>query len=89
MGFRQLRQQKMLIDQERAAAAASMANELAHKINNPLQSITNVVYLASQNASAPEAKALAAELDGDVGRLSGLVKKLLALPFEPAGKESL
>ena len=89
MGFRQLRQQKMLIDQERAAAAASMANELAHKINNPLQSITNVVYLASQNASAPEAKALAAELDGDVGRLSELVKKLLALPFEPAGKESL
>jgi len=89
MGFRQLRQQKMLIDQERAAAAAAMANDLAHKINNPLQSITNVVYLASQHAATPEAKALAVELDGDVGRLSGLVKKLLALPFTSSSNQPL
>lgn len=88
MGFRQLHQQKLLIDQERASAAASMANDLAHKINNPLQSITNVVYLATQNCATPEVKALAMDLDNDLGRLSGLVKELLALPFEPTESKS-
>jgi hypothetical protein len=34
MGFRQQRQQKELMEKERAAAAAAMANDLAHKINN-------------------------------------------------------
>ncbi|MGA7106961.1 MAG: GAF domain-containing protein, partial [Terracidiphilus sp.] len=33
MGYRQLKQQAQLISQERAAAAAQMANRLAHQIN--------------------------------------------------------
>src|ERR1700735_1179133 len=48
MGVRQLKQQKLLMEQASAAAAAAMANELAHQINNPLQSLTNVLYLAVQ-----------------------------------------
>jgi hypothetical protein len=47
MGFRQQRQQKELMEKERAAAAAAMANDLAHKINNPLQALTNQLYIAS------------------------------------------
>ena len=66
MGFRQQRQQKRLIEQERAAAAASMANELAHKINNPLQSITNVIYLAARSETNPELRALATDLGSDI-----------------------
>jgi hypothetical protein len=83
MGFRQQRQQKQLIEQERATAAAAMANDLAHKINNPLQSLTNVVYLAADDQSNPEVKALADDLSGDIERLSALVKELLALPNRP------
>jgi hypothetical protein len=81
MGFRQQRQQKRLIAQERAAAAASMANELAHKINNPLQSITNVIYLAARSETNPELRALATDLGGDIKKLSALVQQLLALPL--------
>jgi nitrogen-specific signal transduction histidine kinase len=79
MGFRHQRQQKKLIEQERASAAAAMANQLAHQINNPLQSLTNVVYLAA-HGQAGEAKALGNSLAADVQRLSGLVNQLLALP---------
>ncbi|MGC1297954.1 MAG: hypothetical protein WA869_23220 [Alloacidobacterium sp.] len=43
MGVRQQRQQKMLVEHASAAAAADMANDLAHKINNPLQSLTNIL----------------------------------------------
>jgi signal transduction histidine kinase len=76
MGFRQQRQQKELMEKERAAAAAAMANELAHKINNPLQALTNQLYLARESDSK-----LAEEMSGDMSKLSALVKELLALPF--------
>jgi hypothetical protein len=51
LGVKQQRQQKKLMDQEKAAAAAAMANDLAHKINNPLQALTNQLYLASEGGS--------------------------------------
>jgi signal transduction histidine kinase len=79
MGVRQQRQQKKLLEQASFAAAASMANDLAHRINNPLQSITNIVYLGSEAESGGDAKALAVELSEHVERLSDLVGKLLAL----------
>jgi hypothetical protein len=33
------------LDQERVGAAAKVANELAHAVNNPLQALTNALYL--------------------------------------------
>jgi signal transduction histidine kinase len=80
-GFRQQRQKKRLIEQERAAAAAAMANELAHRINNPLQSIGNLVYLAANQKTDPVVKALAADLETELRRLSDLVNEILALPL--------
>jgi hypothetical protein len=80
MAVRQQRQQQTLIEHAAAAAAAAMANELAHQINNPLQSLTNVVYLAAEGRSGGDAKALGHELSDDIQKLSGLVGKLLALP---------
>jgi hypothetical protein len=78
MGFRQQKQQALRLAQERATAAAQMANNLAHKINNPLQSMTNAAFLISEGNS--DARALGRELDKDIQRLSGLVKELLAIP---------
>ena len=80
MAVRQLRQQRELIDQAVAAAASSMANELAHQINNPLQGLTNVLYLAAEGANESDSRQLAREASVDLRRLSTLVKKLLALP---------
>ena len=81
MGIRHQRQQKMLLEQARAAAAAAMANDLAHKINNPLQSLTNALYLAAAGYEGEEVKALGREAFGDLEKLSALVKELLALPL--------
>jgi nitrogen-specific signal transduction histidine kinase len=33
------------LDEERVGAAAKVANELAHAVNNPLQALTNALYL--------------------------------------------
>jgi hypothetical protein len=81
MGVRQQRQQKKLVEQERAAAAAAMANDLAHKINNPLQSLTNILYLAAEGREATDGRAVGQQASGDLEKLSSLVKKLLELPY--------
>jgi nitrogen-specific signal transduction histidine kinase len=77
--FRQNRQHETLLSQERIASAANMANQLAHAINNPLQSLTNLVYLASAT-DVQEGKALACKMSADLTRLTQLVKRLLSLP---------
>ncbi len=80
MAVRQQRQHAQLLEQARLGAAAAMANELAHQINNPLQCLTNKVYLAGTGLQGEQAAALANDLTPDLGRLSSLVKELLALP---------
>jgi hypothetical protein len=82
MGYRQQKQQARLIAQERAAAAAQMANRLAHEINNPLQSMTNAAYLVAEGAAEQDPRVLGRELSNDIRRLSELVKELLALPLD-------
>ena len=79
-GMRQQRQQEKLMEQGRASAAAAMANELAHQINNPLQSLTNLLFLAGQTHGVGDEQSLAAKMEKDFRRLSVLVKGLLELP---------
>jgi two-component sensor histidine kinase len=80
MGVRQQRQQKLLIEQASHKAAAEMANKLAHRINNPLQSLTNVLFLAAEGYST-DAQAVGKQALADLERLSALVKQLLALSY--------
>jgi transcriptional regulator with GAF, ATPase, and Fis domain len=81
MGVRQQGLQKRLTEQASAAAAAAMANDLAHKINNPLQSLTNVLYLAQKGPEGLGARALVEQASDDLKKLSSLVQELLALPY--------
>lgn len=80
MGIRQHRQQESLRKQAAAAAAVAMANDLAHQINNPLQSLTNLLYMAKQSDGVGDEKSLASKLEADFERLSSLAKNLLELP---------
>jgi signal transduction histidine kinase len=84
MGVLHQRQQAEMIGQGSAAAAAKMANDLAHEINNPLQSLMNLVYVASAASGGADAKVLAEELSDHILRLALLVGKLLQLPAETA-----
>ena len=82
IGVRQLRQQKLLMEQAGLVAEAAMANKLAHKINNPLQSLTNILYLAAEGHHGESAKSVGREALGDLERLCSLVKELLNLPHQ-------
>jgi signal transduction histidine kinase len=71
-----IRQQNAFRQKQELALNAALANELAHQINNPLQSVTNAIYIA-EHASNPRqyVKVAARELQ----RVTELVKKLLTL----------
>jgi hypothetical protein len=89
MGCKQQQQTAQFVARERAAAAAQMANQLAHEINNPLQSLTNAAYLVSEGATDQDYKSLGYALSHDLRRLSGLVQQLLSLPLENASRHNL
>ncbi len=81
MAMRNKRQQEALVKQAELASAAAMADRLAHKINNPLQSLTNLVFLGGESVEYTDAASLANALLPDLERLTLLVRELLAVPF--------
>lgn len=80
MAVRHHRQQQVILQQAKAAARAAIVNELAHKINNPLQCLVQVAYLAATGQSGLDSKTLGEELSVDLRRLSALVDECLLLP---------
>ena len=68
-------QQMLIHESEHARGVAEMANQLAHRINNPLQSLTNTIYLARHGAG--DVEGLLVQAETDLMRLSDQVAKLL------------
>jgi hypothetical protein len=79
MGVRQHHQQQVALESARVAAAAAMANDLAHQINNPLQSLTNMLFLAAEGHYGEDARTVGAAASADLERLGTLVQRILAL----------
>jgi hypothetical protein len=73
--LRHQRQQELLRESERARAMAEMAHKLAHRINNPLQSLTNTIFLARNGSENIQEYLLQAE--ADLEHLSQQVATLL------------
>ena len=64
---------------DRAEASAARAHKMAHEINNPLQSLTNTMFLARQGG--PDSQAYLEQAFTDLTALSERVRKLLALKY--------
>jgi hypothetical protein len=72
---RQRLREKLARRQVWEAGSAAKANELAHEINNPLQSLTNTFYLAQQGGE--NAETYLREASSQLTALSELVRNLL------------
>ncbi len=70
--------QQIAIQAEKVAAAGRMAATIAHEINNPLEAVTNFIYLARTSPKMPEEAARQLEIaDRELTRVAQMAQKTL------------
>jgi PAS domain S-box-containing protein len=73
----QKRAESALIQSEKLAAVGRMASSIAHEINNPLESVTNLIYIARSHAILPEVQHLLDLADQELRRVSIIANQTL------------
>jgi PAS domain S-box-containing protein len=73
----QKRAELALIQTEKLAAVGRMASSIAHEINNPLESVTNLIYIARQQAIMPEVQQILDLADQELRRVSIIANQTL------------
>jgi PAS domain S-box-containing protein len=70
--------ERLLIQSEKIAATGRMAAAIAHEINNPLESVVNLIYLARQNiASEGKAQTFLVTAEQELERVSHIARQTL------------
>ncbi len=62
---------------EKLASVGRLAATVAHEINNPLEAVTNLVYLAKDRAVRDDVREFLTHADEELGRISHLTKQTL------------
>ena len=73
----QRRAEQALIQSEKLAAVGRLASSIAHEINNPLESVTNLLYLARHHASDAEQLRFLDLADQELRRVSIIANQTL------------
>jgi PAS domain S-box-containing protein len=71
-------QEQALRDSEKLAATGRLAATIAHEINNPLEAITNLIYLARTDSDvSPSVQQLLNTADAELARVSQIAQQTL------------
>jgi len=74
----QKRAEKALLQSEKLAAVGRLASSISHEINNPLESVTNLVYLVASHRDLPQAVKQYVDLaQAELARVSQIVTQTL------------
>ena len=71
------RAQQVLLQTEKLAAVGRLASSIAHEINNPLEAVTNLVFLAQETAIHPETKEYLSAAEIELRRVSAIANQTL------------
>lgn len=63
---------------EKLAATGKLANAIAHEINNPLEALTNLIYLANRSTSVEDIQSLMSRAETELARISRITKQSLS-----------
>jgi PAS domain S-box-containing protein len=66
-----------LIQSEKLAAVGRLASSIAHEINNPLESVVNLIYLARLKAIEPDIQSFLDLADQELRRVANIVNQTL------------
>jgi hypothetical protein len=67
------------LEHEKDMASSARANQLAHQINNPLQSLTNSLYLALHGEDPEGARSYLEQACQELEAVSALVREILVV----------
>ena len=73
----QKRTEQALIQSEKLAVVGRLAASIAHEINNPLESVTNLLYLAGTSNDTTETKSYLQLAERELGRVSAIANQTL------------
>jgi signal transduction histidine kinase len=71
------RREAVLVQTEKLAAVGKMASSIAHEINNPLEAVTNLLYLARRSNDTGELQHFLEDADQELRRVSNIVNQTL------------
>jgi signal transduction histidine kinase len=71
------RSELLLMQSEKLNAVGRLASSIAHEINNPLEAVTNLLYLAQQAAVSPEAKQYMEKAEVELRRVTAIANQTL------------
>jgi PAS domain S-box-containing protein len=78
-----------LIQSEKLAAVGRLASSIAHEINNPLESVMNLIYLARQYAISPDARKFLDTADQEIRRVSIIANQTLRFHKQPSNPQQI
>jgi PAS domain S-box-containing protein len=70
--------EEALLNSEKQASVGRMAATIAHEINNPLEAVLNLVYLARMSTPNHETKDFLISAEQEIARISHITKQTLA-----------
>jgi two-component system, NtrC family, sensor kinase len=74
--------EETLRNSEKLAATGRLAHTIAHEINNPLEALVNLIYLAQITALKPETRHYLEQALHELGRVSRISKQMLSFHRE-------
>jgi signal transduction histidine kinase len=69
--------EQALLQSEKLAAVGRLASSIAHEINNPLEAVTNLIYLAQHSNIDPQVQNYLGHADTELRRVSGIARQTL------------
>jgi signal transduction histidine kinase len=76
--------QEALLRSEKLAVTGRLAASIAHEINNPLEAITNLLFLMRNEDLSPHLRALLGDAEQELARVTEITKQTLHFYREPA-----
>lgn len=85
----QKKAEQALIETDKLAVVGRLASSIAHEINNPLEAVTNLLYLAKTTAALDEARAHLEVAERELGRVAAIATQTLRFHKQSSSPQAI